>query len=115
VLCLHLPLTDETRYIISDGVMRRMKKGAIIINTARGGRIDEKAAGEHLKSGQLGGLGLDAYEEEPPTASPLFELDNVVLTPHTASHTTEATANMANMAVQNLITVLSGKPCPYAL
>jgi D-3-phosphoglycerate dehydrogenase len=115
VLCLHLPLTDETRYIISGDVMGRMKKGAIIINTARGGLIDEQAAYEHLKSGHLGGLGLDAYEEEPPKASPLFELDNVVLTPHTASHTAEATANMAAMAVQNLIDVLSGKPCPYII
>ena len=115
VLCLHLPLTDETRYIISGDVMGRMKKGAIIINTARGGLIDEQAAYKHLKSGHLGGLGLDAYEEEPPKASPLFELDNVVLTPHTASHTAEATANMAAMAVQNLIDVLSGKPCPYII
>jgi D-3-phosphoglycerate dehydrogenase len=115
VLCLHLPLTSETRYIISDETMRRMKRGAIIINTARGGLIDEKAVYEHLQSGQLGGLGLDAYEEEPPRASGLFELDNVVLTPHTASHTKEATANMANMAVQNLIDILSGKPCPYIL
>ena len=95
--------------------MGRMKKGAIIINTARGGLIDEQTAYEHLKSGHLGGLGLDAYEEEPPNASPLFELDNVVLTPHTASHTAEATANMAAMAVQNLIDVLSGRPRPYII
>jgi D-3-phosphoglycerate dehydrogenase len=115
VICLHLPLTGETRYIISDAVMRRMKKGVILINTARGGLIDENAACEHLKSGQIGGLGLDVYEEEPPGMSPLFEMDNVVLTPHTASHTVEATANMANMAVQNLIHILSGKPCPYIL
>jgi D-3-phosphoglycerate dehydrogenase len=113
VICLHLPLTAETRHIISAGVMARMKKGAIIINTARGGLMDEEAAAELLRSGHLGGLGLDAYEEEPPQASPLFELDNVVLTPHTASHTAEATAVMAAMSVQNLIDVLSGRPCPY--
>jgi D-3-phosphoglycerate dehydrogenase len=115
VISLHLPLTNETRHIISAGVMGRMKRGAILINTARGGLIDEQAAYEHLKSGQLGGLGLDAYEEEPPKASPLFELDNVVLTPHTASHTAEATANMAAMSVQNLIDVLSGRDCPYII
>lgn len=115
VICLHLPLTNETRHIISAEVMGRMKKGTILINTARGGLIDEQAAYEHLKSGQLGGLGLDAYEEEPPAASPLFELDNVVLTPHTASHTAEATANMAAMSVQNLIDVLSGRDCPYII
>jgi D-3-phosphoglycerate dehydrogenase len=112
-LCLHLPLTDETRYIISKDVMKNMKKGAVIINTARGGLIDEAAACELLASGHLGGMGLDVYETEPPLKSPLFELENVVLTPHTASHTVEATAAMAEMSVQNLIDVLSGKNCPY--
>ena len=115
VISLHLPLTGETRHIISGEVMGRMKKGAILINSARGGLIDERAAHEHLKSGHLGGLGLDAYEEEPPKASPLFELDNVVLTPHTAAHTTEATANMAIMAVRNLVDVLSGNECPFVV
>ncbi|MDR1618468.1 MAG: phosphoglycerate dehydrogenase, partial [Treponema sp.] len=113
VTSLHLPLNDKTRHIISGEVMGRMKKGAILINTARGGLIDEDAAFDLLKQGRLGGLGIDAYEEEPPKNSPLFTLDNVVLTPHTAAHTAEATANMAAMAVQNLIDVLSGKPCPY--
>jgi len=110
-LCLHLPLTEETRYIISADVMKAMKKGAVIVNTARGGLIDEAAAYELLASGHLGGLGLDVYEEEPPKKSPLFELENVVLTPHTASHTTEAIAAMAEMSVQNLIDVLSGSAC----
>jgi D-3-phosphoglycerate dehydrogenase len=113
VISLHLPLTGETRHIISGEVIGRMKKGGILINTARGGLIDERAAYEHLKSGHLGGLGLDAYEEEPPKASALFELDNVVLTPHTAAHTAEATANMALMAVRNLINVLSGEDCSF--
>jgi len=92
--------------------MKTMKKGAVIINTARGGLIDEKAAYELLKSGHLGGLGLDAFEAEPPGASPLFTLDNVVVTPHTGAHTTEATAAMADISVKNLIDVLSGKSCP---
>jgi D-3-phosphoglycerate dehydrogenase len=112
-LCLHLPLTDETRRIISKDVMNKMKDGAVIINTARGGLIDEIAAYELLASGHLGGMGLDVYETEPPQKSPLFELENVVLTPHTASHTYEATAAMADMSVQNLIDVLSGKSCLY--
>jgi D-3-phosphoglycerate dehydrogenase len=112
-LCLHLPLTDETRYEISADVMKAMKKGAVIVNTARGGLIDEAAAYELLSSGHLGGLGLDVYEEEPPKKSPLFDLENVVLTPHTAAHTVEAINNMADMSVQNLIDVLSGKDCQY--
>ena len=115
VISLHLPLTLETRHIISGEVMDRMKRGAILINAARGGLIDERAAYERLTSGWLGGLGLDAYEEEPPKASPLFELDNVVLTPHTGAHTSEASAAMALMSVRNLIDVLSGNNCPYVV
>jgi D-3-phosphoglycerate dehydrogenase len=113
VISLHLPLDRNTRHVINAEVMARMKQGVILINTARGGLIDESAANELLRSGHIGGLGLDAYEEEPPDKSPLFELDNVVLTPHTASHTAEATANMAAMSVENLINILSGKDCPY--
>lgn len=112
-LCLHLPLTPQTRHIISRDVMETMKPGAIIVNTARGGLIDEQAAYELLQSGHLGGLGIDVYEAEPPTGSPLFTLDNVVATPHTASHTIEATAAMASLSVQNLIDVLSGRDCPF--
>lgn len=115
IISLHLPLTPETRHIINGEVILAMKEGALLVNTARGGLIDEDAVCGFLQSGRLGGLGLDAYEAEPPRKSPLFELDNVVLTPHTGSHTREAVENMAEMAVQNLIDVLSGKPCPYAL
>ena len=115
VISLHLPLNAQTKHIISREVMQSMQPGAIIINTARGGLIDEDAAYELLKSGHLGGLGMDAYEVEPPVQSPLFELDQVVLCPHTGSHTHEATVNMANMSVANLIDVLSGRDCPYTV
>jgi D-3-phosphoglycerate dehydrogenase len=114
-LCLHVPLTDETRNIISADVLMAMKEGAIIVNTARGGLIDVDAAYNHLLSGHLGGMGLDVYETEPPLRSPLFELENVVLTPHTAAHTAEAIAAMAEMSVQNLIDVLSGRECKNVL
>lgn len=113
IISLHLPLTQETRHIIGRKEMESMKPGALLINTARGGLIDEEAACALLKSGHLGGLGLDAYEVEPPTASPLAEMEQVIMTPHTASHTLEATAAMADMSVQNLIDVLTGAPCPY--
>lgn len=112
-ISLHLPLTDESRNIIGAEVMKKMKKGAVIINTARGGLIDESAAYELLKSGHLGGLGLDAFELEPPGPSPLFTLDNVVVTPHTGAHTAEAISAMAELSVTNLIDVLSGKECPH--
>ncbi|MCL2269968.1 MAG: phosphoglycerate dehydrogenase [Treponema sp.] len=111
-ISLHLPLMDETRNIINRPVMESMKKGAVIINTARGGLIDESAAYELLKSGHLGGLGLDTYEAEPPGSSPLFTLDNVVVTPHTGAHTAEAIAAMAELSVKNLIDVLSCRNCP---
>ena len=113
ILSLHLPLKADTRHIINADVMRNMKKGALLINTARGGLIDEAAACALLQDGHLGGMGLDVYDVEPPKDPVLFTLDNVVLTPHTAARTAEATAAMASLSVQNLIDVLSGKDCPY--
>lgn len=111
IISLHLPLNENTRKIINREAIAKMKQGAIIINTARGGLIDEAAAYEALKDGRLGGLGLDAFEKEPPGNSPLFELENVVVTPHAGAHTAEAAENMGIVAVQNLIDVLSGKEC----
>lgn len=115
IISLHLPYTEETKNILNADSMKKMKPGAIIINTARGGLIDEAAAYELLQSGQLGGLALDAYEQEPPAQSPLLTHPNTVLAPHTGSHTHEAVVNMSNMSVENLIDVLSGRDCPYTL
>lgn len=113
VISLHLPLTPDTHHLINREVLAKMKDSALLINASRGGIIDEEAAYEALKSGKLGGLGLDAFEVEPPSHSPLFECDNVVVTPHTGAHTKEATDKMAEAAVNNLITVLSGRECPF--
>ena len=113
VISLHLPLTPETKHIIGEDSLSKMKKTALVINTSRGGIIDEDAVYAFLKEGKLGGLGIDVFEKEPPTGSPLFELDNVVVTPHTAAHTREATENMANLSAANLLEVLSGKDCRY--
>jgi len=115
VITLHLPLMDSTRHIISREAISRMKDGVIIVNASRGGIIDEDAAYDALKSGKIGGLGLDAFEIEPPVNSPLFEFSNVVVTPHTGAHTKEATDNMAGMSVQNAIDVLSGKDCRFII
>ncbi len=111
VISLHVPLTEQTRHMIGTGQIARMKDGAFVINTARGGLVDEAAAAEAIKSGKLGGIGLDAFEVEPPTESPLMGLQNVVLTPHAGAHTDEAVAGMGLMAVQNLIDVLQGREC----
>ena len=112
IVTLHVPLNNETRNIISKEIMGKMKEGAVILNTSRGGLIDENAAYELLKTGRLAGLGLDTFEKEPPGNSKLFSLDNVVVTPHTGAHTNEAVSAMAEMSVKNLMDVLSGKPCP---
>ena len=114
-ISLHVPLTEQTRHMINKESISKLKDGAVIINTARGGMIDEAAAAEAIQSGKLGGLGLDAFEEEPLKESPLKGLDRVVFTPHTGAHTAEAVAGMGNMAVDNLIAVLSHKPCRYVL
>ena len=113
VVSLHLPLTNDTHHLIDAASIDLLPDGAILVNASRGGIIDEDAAYAALKKGKLAGLGLDAFEVEPPTASPLFELDNVIVTPHTGAHTKEATDNMAHASIQNLIDVLSGKECPY--
>ena len=115
IISLHLPLLDSTKHLINKIAISKMKPTTIIINTSRGGIIDEAAAYNALKSGKLGGLGLDAFEIEPPKNSPLFELDNVVVTPHTGAHTQEATTNMANASVKNLIDILSNNDCPYVV
>ena len=113
-ISLHLPLLDSTANIIGKDSIARMRLGAIVINTARGGLIDEAALYQALESGHLGGAALDAYEKEPPDASlPLYQLPNVVTTPHTGAHTAEASLNMATMAVDNLISILESGECPY--
>lgn len=115
VISLHLPLTETTKHLIDENAFKMMKPNVIIINTSRGGLIDEAAAYKALKEKQIGGLGLDAFEIEPPLNSPLFEFSNVVVTPHTGAHTHESTKNMANLAVENLINVLEGNYCPYII
>lgn len=113
VISLHVPLNERTRHMIDAQTIEKMKDGAIIINTARGGLIDEEAAAKAVKSGKLGGLGLDAFEEEPLSDSPLKGLDNVIFTPHAGAQTAEAVRAMGAMAVDNLIEVLSGKECSH--
>ena len=111
-ISLHLPLNEQTRNLIDRKAFDLMKAGTVLVNTSRGGLIDEQAAYEALKSGKLGGLGLDAFENEPPGKSSLFEFENVVATPHAGAHTVEAVRNMGVLAVRNLIDVLSGRDCP---
>ena len=94
-LSLHTPLTDKTRGIINAEAMAKMKKGARIINCARGGLVVEKDLLEALKSGHIAGAALDVFEEEPARDNPLFALENVICTPHLGASTTEAQENVA--------------------
>ena len=102
-LTVHTPLTDETRNLVGGEEIKRMRKGVRLINCARGGIYNEAALVEGLKSGQIGGVALDVYENEPCTNSPLFGMPNVLCTPHLGASTEEAQSNVAVEAAELLI------------
>ncbi|MDO5323511.1 MAG: phosphoglycerate dehydrogenase [Clostridia bacterium] len=102
-ISLHLPLMDSTRNFVGEKEIAMMKKDAILINTARGGLIDEAALLRALKEERIYGAGIDAFAHEPPEDPAWFELDNVVLGSHCAASTRGATENMGAMATENLI------------
>lgn len=111
-ISLHLPLTPATRHIINDTALRRMKPAAYLINTARGGLVDEAALYRALRDGRIAGAALDVLEEEPwPAKSPLRALDNdsLIVTPHSAWYTERAQAELRRKASAEVIRVLSGK------
>ena len=107
-ISLHVPLTPETRHIIDSKAFGLMKQTAILINTARGPVVDEKALAEALAAGQIAGAGLDVFEEEPRVNPALLNMHNVVLAPHIGSATGETRLRMATLAVKNLIDMLAG-------
>ena len=101
-ITLHVPLTDKTRNILNAEALAKTKKGVRIINCARGGLVDEAALAEALKSGHVAGAAFDVFEVEPATASPLFGLPNVVVTPHLGASTTEAQENVALQVAEQM-------------
>jgi len=113
VISLHVPLTPENKGMINANTLGLMKPTAILVNAARGEIVNETDLHRALKDGVIIGAALDVFENEPPTESPLLDLDNVVLTPHTAAFTTEAMNNMNVGVVEQLIDYLEGKRPEY--
>ncbi len=112
---VHVPLLPSTRHLIDAAALRKMKKTAVLINTARGPIIDEEALVEALKEGIIAAAGLDVYEREPLAAPGLAELPNVVMTPHTASATITSRNGMAIKAANNLVAMIKGERAPDCL
>jgi glyoxylate reductase len=111
---VHTPLTPETRGLIDAAALERMKPTALLINTARGGVVDQDALRDALHAGSIAGAALDVTEPEPlPPDDPLLDAPNLLVVPHVGSATVRTRAKMAAMAVENLLAALDGKPMPH--
>lgn len=115
IITVHTPMTNETKGLIGKKAFKKMKKGVRVINCARGGIVDENALYEAVKSGKVAGAALDVYEKEPPTESPLLELDNVLMVPHLGASTVEAQENVAVDIAHQVVDVLKGGPIRNAV
>jgi D-3-phosphoglycerate dehydrogenase len=112
-ISLHVPLTNEMHHFIDEEELSIMKSTAYIINTARGGIINEEALYSALKDRKIAGAALDAFETEPPIGNKLLTLDNIILSPHCGASTIDATNRMGTIAVEGLISVLEGMEPKY--
>jgi glyoxylate reductase len=111
---LHVPLTPATRHLIDADALSRMKSSAILVNTARGGVVDQGALLEALRSGTIAAAALDVTDPEPPPrGDPLFDTPNLLVLPHIGSATHAARARMTELAVENLLAGLEGRPMPH--
>ena len=102
IISLHCPLTDDTRHMINDRAVNKMKNGVILINTARGGLIDEAALINGIKNGKIAGAGIDVYEKEPVDNSEVLNLQNVIITPHIGGVTYDSFYQMMYQAMRNI-------------
>ena len=109
---IHVPLLPSTLHLVDSRRLGLMKKTAYLINTSRGPIVDEAALVQALRNKTIRGAALDVYEHEPDLAPGLAELDNVILTPHTASATEETRQAMSELAAQNIIVALEGRTPP---
>ncbi len=113
---IHVALTDDTRHLLDADRIAMMKPGAVLVNTARGGVVDEVALAAALKTGALYAAGIDVFEQEPVAAdNPLVDLPNVVLAPHIGSATVLTRARMADIAVENALAALKGQAMPHCV
>jgi lactate dehydrogenase-like 2-hydroxyacid dehydrogenase len=112
VVSIHVPLLPETTHLINGERLAMMKKDAFLINTSRGPVVDEQALVEALRNGVIRGAGLDVFEHEPALAPGLSELENVVITPHTASATDGTRSEMSAIAAKNAVAFLNGEVPP---
>ncbi len=111
---LHAPLTTETRHLIDARALQQMKSTAILVNTARGGLVDQAALLQALEQQTIAGAALDVTDPEPlPVDHPLLKAPNLIITPHVASATHAARERMAELAVENLLAALDGRPMPH--
>ncbi len=106
---LHVPMTEENFHLINADRLARMRPGTILVNCSRGALIDLEAAHAALRSGRLGGVGLDVFDPEPPEHHPIFDHDNIVLTPHLMGFTQRAMALTVRAAVEGAVDVLGGR------
>lgn len=114
IISLHAPHIPATHYIINRAAIAKMKKGAFVVNAARGPLVDEKALAQALKSGKLGGAALDVLDGEPPDPkSPIFDAPGIILTPHMAGSTVECLEAIARTAGEDIARVLSGKRAKF--
>jgi D-3-phosphoglycerate dehydrogenase len=110
IVSLHTPLTEDTRHLIGEQELNRMKPSAFLINCSRGAVVDEAALVKALKCKKIAGAGLDVFEQEPPSEdNPLFSMENVVVSPHSSSLTQNGKIKMAVGAVEQLLQVLRGE------
>ncbi|MCD6448170.1 MAG: hydroxyacid dehydrogenase [Thermoplasmata archaeon] len=110
---LHIPKTEETYHMVDERLLSLMKPTAYLINVARGGVVDEEALYKVLKERKIAGAALDVYEKEPPEKSPLFELENVVFTPHIGAATKEGQIRAGVICAEQILKVLDGKEPDY--
>jgi phosphoglycerate dehydrogenase-like enzyme len=108
IVSINAPLSGDTRHLIDDQALRLMKPAAYLMNTARGGLVDEQALAAALRAGRLAGAGLDVFHEEPLQHNPFQGLDNVVLSPHLAAYSREGLREAGVLAAQGVVTVLGG-------